>query len=99
MTQTGANADEWVPVRPGTEGILALGLAQVIISAKLRPADAGGRAGALIEGWTTGLGSYVPEQVERLTGVAASRVERLAHQFADMRRQYGDGKSRFKQAL
>ena len=85
MTQTGANADEWVPVRPGTEGTLALGLAQVIISAKLRPADAGGRAGALIEGWTTGLKAYVPEQVERLTGVAASRVERLAHQFADMR--------------
>ena len=28
MSQTGANADEWVPVRPGTEGVLALGLAQ-----------------------------------------------------------------------
>jgi anaerobic selenocysteine-containing dehydrogenase len=30
MSQTGANADEWVPANPGTEGILALGLAQVI---------------------------------------------------------------------
>ena len=27
MSQTGANADEWVPVRPGTEGVLALGVA------------------------------------------------------------------------
>ena len=39
MSQTGANADEWVPARPGTEGVLALGLAHVIIAAKLRPAS------------------------------------------------------------
>ncbi len=36
MSQTGANADEWVPARPGTEGVLALGLAHVIIAEKLR---------------------------------------------------------------
>ena len=29
MSQTGANADEWVPAKPGTEGVLALGLAHV----------------------------------------------------------------------
>ena len=32
MTQTGANADQWLPVRPGTEGALALGLAHVIMA-------------------------------------------------------------------
>ncbi len=85
MSQTGANADEWVPVRPGTEGVLALGLANVIIAEKLRPAEAGGRAGSLIEGWSTGLAAYTPEQVEKLTGVAARRVERLARELAEMR--------------
>jgi len=85
MTQTGANADEWVPARPGTEGVLALGLANVIIGAKLRPADAAGRAGALVDGWSTGLTAYTPQQVETLTGVAASRIERIARQFAEMR--------------
>ena len=85
MTQTGANADEWVPARPGTEGVLALGLANVIIGAKLRPADAAGRAGALIDGWSTGLSAYTPEQVEKVTAVAARRVERLARQFSEMR--------------
>jgi anaerobic selenocysteine-containing dehydrogenase len=30
MTTTGASADEWIPVKPGTEGVLALGLAQLI---------------------------------------------------------------------
>ncbi len=83
MSQTGANADEWVPARPGTEGVLALGLAHVIMSAKLRPASAGGRAGALIEGWSTGLSDYAPEQVEKQTGVTAARVERLAREFAE----------------
>ena len=85
MTQTGANADEWLPARPGTEAVLALGLANVIIGGRLRPADAAGRAGALIDGWGTGLTSYTPAQVEKVTGVAASTVERLARQFAEIR--------------
>ena len=85
MSQTGANADEWVPARPGTEGVLALGLAHVIMAATLRPASGGGRAGALIEGWSGGLADYSPEQVEKITGVQARRVERLAREFADRR--------------
>src|SRR5205814_4903866 len=40
MPLTGANADQWVPVKPGTEGVLALGLAQLIIANDLRPAGA-----------------------------------------------------------
>jgi anaerobic selenocysteine-containing dehydrogenase len=82
MSQTGANADQWVAVKPGTEGALALGLANVIMAAKLRPASAGGRAAALIEGWSSGLSNFSPEQVEQITGVAAPRVERLARELA-----------------
>ena len=82
MSQTGANADEWVPVKPGTEGVLALGLAHVIISAKLRPAAKAGRAGALIDGWSAGLTDYTPPEVEKRTGVPAARVERLARELA-----------------
>jgi anaerobic selenocysteine-containing dehydrogenase len=85
MSQTGANADEWVPARPGTEGVLALGLAHVIMATKVRSASAAGRAGALIEGWSAGLTEYAPEQVEKITGVAARRVERLATEFANRR--------------
>ena len=85
MSQTGANADEWVPARPGTEGVLALGLAHVIMAAKLAPANVAGRAGALIAGWNAGLADYTPEQVEKITGVAARKVERLAREFAERR--------------
>ncbi len=85
MSQTGASADEWVPIKPGTEGVLALGLAHLIMTARLHPAAAAGRAGALIDGWSTGLATYTPQEVERITGVAAARVERLARQFGDTR--------------
>jgi len=82
MSQTGANADEWVPVKPGTEGVLALGLAHVIMkSGAHKPADAG-RAGMLIAGWAGALSDYTPQEVEKKTGVAAARIERLAKEFA-----------------
>jgi anaerobic selenocysteine-containing dehydrogenase len=82
MSQTGANADEWVPATPGTEGVLALGIAHAIIAARLRAAAAAGRAGAQINGWTAGLTEYAPEQVEKVTGVSASRMTRLARELA-----------------
>jgi len=34
MTLTGANADRWIGIRPGTEGVLALGLANALLAAK-----------------------------------------------------------------
>jgi anaerobic selenocysteine-containing dehydrogenase len=82
MSLTGASADEWVPVKPGTEGVLALGLAHAILAGK-RPADAG-RAGAAIDGWTSGLPDYTPAKVEQITGVAAKRIERIAHSLVEL---------------
>jgi len=85
MSLTGASADEWVAIRPGTEGVLALGLAHVIMREKLRPADAAGRAGALVDGWARGLADYTPQAVEQKTSVKAARIERLARELADQR--------------
>lgn len=82
LSLTGASADEWVPVRPGTEGALALGLAHVILRDGLRPAAAAGRAGVQIEGWARGLPDFTPARVEERTGVPAARVERLAREMA-----------------
>jgi anaerobic selenocysteine-containing dehydrogenase len=82
MSQTGANADEWIVVKPGTEGALALGIAHVILASRLRAPSAAGQAGSLIEGWTSGLPAYSPATVEMQTGVSASRIERIAREFA-----------------
>jgi menaquinone reductase, molybdopterin-binding-like subunit len=80
MSQTGANNDEWIPCRPGTEGALALGIAHVILTEKLSPQGAGSRAGSMIAGWSTGLPDFAPEAVEKQTGVSAAVIKRLAHE-------------------
>src|SRR5437588_9816977 len=82
MSQTGANADEWVPCRPGMEGVLALGIAHVILGDKLRPRDARSRASALIAGWSDGLPDYGPDAVAKQTGVSAETIARLAREIA-----------------
>ena len=83
LSLTGASADEWVPARPGTEGVLALGLAHAIMAAKLRAPAAAGQAGALIDGWANGLPDYAPDAVARQTGVSSERIDRLAHELVD----------------
>ena len=82
VSQTAANADEWIPATPGTEGILALGFAHVMMKENLRRAVDAGHAGELIAGWSQGLPNYAPEETERLTGVAAAEVTRLARELA-----------------
>jgi anaerobic selenocysteine-containing dehydrogenase len=84
MSQTGANADEWIACKPGTEGILALGIAHVILNEKLvppkGPPPAETRAGSQIAGWSAGLPEFTPEAVEKQTGVSAAVITRLAHE-------------------
>jgi anaerobic selenocysteine-containing dehydrogenase len=85
MSQTGANADQWVPVRPGTDAVLALGLAHALMAAKAAAPGDAGRAGELIDGWAAGLPDYTPEAVEKQTGVSAAKIQRLATEIAEMR--------------
>lgn len=82
MSPTGAKADEWIPCRPGAEGVLALGLARVIIKENLAPARVKSRATELIAGWAEGLAEYSPEEVEKKTGVAVARLTRVARELA-----------------
>src|SRR5260370_23225234 len=80
MSQTGANADEWIPGGRGTEGILGLGVAHVILQQGLREVRSADHAGQLIAGWPQGLPEYAPPEVESRTGVAASRIVRIARE-------------------
>jgi anaerobic selenocysteine-containing dehydrogenase len=82
MSLTGASADEWIPAKPGTEGVFALGLAHVIMREKLRHPKDARRAGELIVGWADGLPDYSPQAVEQITGVSAAKTERLAREMA-----------------
>ena len=76
MSLTGMNADEWIAARPGTEGTLALAMAQVILSQHLArvPADASRLVSVL--------GAYSPSAVAQAIGIDAGTIVRLAREFA-----------------
>ena len=80
FSTTAANADTWVPVKPGAEGKLAASLAQVIISEGLGRSASLGIAPATLE-------AFSPERVADSTGVSADRIRELARAFADDRNQ------------
>ncbi len=76
LSLTGANADEWIAVRPGGEMALALGMSRVILSESLGPALA--ERGALSDA----VAAFTPEAVERQSDVPAAKVRELARAFA-----------------
>ena len=78
LSLSGANADEWIPVRPGTEGILALSLAYTII-------EEGYYKGQDINEWNKILSPYKPEMISELTNTDNERIRTLAREFASAR--------------
>jgi anaerobic selenocysteine-containing dehydrogenase/Fe-S-cluster-containing dehydrogenase component len=76
MSTTGMNADEFLAAAPGTEGLLALAMAQVIVSRRLAPAPADvARIRALLD-------AHAPETVAALVGIPAEEIVRHATEFA-----------------
>ncbi len=88
-SMTAANADEWVPITPGKEGILALSIAYVIISEGLAPQD-------VIRAMTGGAGAaaldqFRPDRVVSRIGMpesirgeqATDIIVRIAREFAE----------------
>jgi len=76
LSLTGMNADQWLSVVPGTEGLLALALAHAILEHKLGrpPADAARLAPLLA--------AFAPDAVAATVGIDAAAIETLAHEFA-----------------
>ncbi len=71
MTLTGGNADLWVPIRPGTEGAFALGIANQLLKQGVDAAGVPENIRALIA-------SHDAEKVASITGSSADRLARIA---------------------
>lgn len=94
LSATAAKADEWVPIRPGTEGILALGIAHVLLKEDLYDRGFAERHLFGLEDWVDRDGKrqkgfravvtegYSTRQVSDMTGVPPAVIERLAREFA-----------------
>ncbi|HLG23196.1 MAG TPA: molybdopterin-dependent oxidoreductase [Candidatus Manganitrophaceae bacterium] len=78
LSMTAANADRWIPIKPGTDHLLALGMTHLILAEGLAsPLPPGER-----ERIRTAVQSYTPERVAQRTEVPEGTVFRLARAFA-----------------
>jgi len=77
LSMTAANADVFLTVAPGSEGIAALGIAHVMVREKLLPS-----AAAASPLWDAVLSRMTPETVGKKTGLVPSDIEAIAREFA-----------------
>ena len=82
LSDTAAKAHEWVPIRPATDGALALALGHVIVRDGLYDKE-------FVTKWAAGFAEYAdyvrektPEWAEAITGIKAKTIERLGHELA-----------------
>ena len=89
---TAANADTWVPVNPGMEGMLALSVAQVIISEGLVPQE---RVNRLTGGQgASALDAYAPNIIAQQLGVPPLHGSEPHQVIREMARDFARGGSR-----
>src|SRR5688500_1067693 len=94
LSQTAACADQWLPIKPGTEGLLALAIANVIVNEKLYDADFVGQSTGGFAEWSGSLGEYAPEKIAAQIDVPAASIQRVAREFASRRPSVAVGDSR-----
>jgi anaerobic selenocysteine-containing dehydrogenase len=76
--RTSAWADRFIPIRPGTDAALALGMMHVLIRDGLTDKAFIGQHAIGYEELAAEAASYTPQLVEEITGVSAAEVEELA---------------------
>ena len=78
MSATGAIADEWVPIKPGTEGQVAMALGKIMVDQGIGAA-ANSPYAALFK-------NVDPAGIAEYSGVGMARLEKLAHTFGNYQR-------------
>jgi anaerobic selenocysteine-containing dehydrogenase len=99
LSQTAACADEWLPIRPGTEGLLALAMAHVIVNEKLYDAEFVAQNTAGFAEWSSTLTGYAPDTIAAQIDIPAASIQRVAREFAQRRPSVAVGDSRDVGAL
>jgi len=82
FTKTASKADEWLPIRPGTDSAFHLAMINVIVNEGLYNKS-------FVDAFTTGfdqlsaaITQYTPAWAEKITGIQAGTITRIAHEFA-----------------
>ncbi|MCK5876217.1 MAG: molybdopterin-dependent oxidoreductase [Candidatus Marithrix sp.] len=86
MSNTAGRSDEWIPVFPGSDGLIALAMANVIVQKGLTDNDFISHwTNYTIEGLTKDLAQFTPEMAEKASGVPAKTIAQIAVEFAKAR--------------
>ena len=83
LSNTAGKSDEWIPIKPGTDAMLALAMANVILEKNLHNDQ-------FISQWTNVsvnelknyLSQFTPEKAAEITQMQADAIERIAIDFA-----------------
>ncbi|HEY7353560.1 MAG TPA: molybdopterin-dependent oxidoreductase [Terriglobales bacterium] len=84
-TRTAACADWHLPINPGTDVALALGMMHIIINESLHDADYLARYTVGFEQLREKVQEYPPEKVAQWTGISTGDIQKLAHEYATVR--------------
>lgn len=84
-TRTAACADWYLPINPGTDAALALGMMHVIIRDNLYDADYVVRNTVGFEQLREKVQQYPPDRVVHWTGIKSADIEQLAREYATTR--------------
>jgi anaerobic selenocysteine-containing dehydrogenase len=85
-SKTAARSDWWLPIRPGTDAALALGIMHILWRDGLQDDDYLDRyclGGEQLR--DRALSQYPPDRVASITGIAREDIERLAREYATTR--------------
>ncbi len=92
-SNTAAKSSEWIPIKPGTDGAVALAMCNVIMQNDLHDKDfftfirATENVNASVDEKVSALKShlsqYTPAWAEKISGVSAAKIESLAKEFAN----------------
>jgi anaerobic selenocysteine-containing dehydrogenase len=82
QSHTALQADDWLPIYPGTEAALALGLANVIVREKLYDKNLVRKNSTDFDSYLKLIHQYTPEKVAGITGLTAAKIFATAFDIA-----------------
>ncbi|MFD2922795.1 molybdopterin-containing oxidoreductase family protein [Halobacillus naozhouensis] len=83
LSNTAAQSDEWLPIFPGTDGLVALAIGHVILRDRLQNDHfIQYWTNASLNEWKAYYQLYTPEWAEQESGIPAIKIEEIAHAFA-----------------
>ena len=81
-TKTAAKATEWIPIRPGTDSAFLLAMISVITKGELADCKFVKKYVVGCDDIQEEMSKYTPEWAEKITGVPAETIERIAREYA-----------------